>query len=526
MLTSIGVKNLKSIKNKTSIDLKPITVLLGRNSSGKSSMIRLFPLLRQSFQEDTTGPILWYGKYADYGDYHEALTNEVDGNIELSFGLSLDLYYRKQSHLPDFPMLNFVVDLKLDSVDRKTVMREVSFSVGEIKVSILPTEQDNVVLKLKSKNISYEIPLSIYSSEDKFFPTVYFEGVDKKRKDINESWPSYYFLENSSRMYSRSIGYKSETELNQRVCEKAADVIRGYFSARSSKKNIIKGLLGIKSYAKDRLYYTLLDSFSEHSVFINNLENKREEILDAILPFILLKGYNEIAVMLNSNLAESFLSVKYLYPIRATTERYYRFQDLQVEEMDHTGSNVAMILNSFDESELRLFQKWTHENLGFIVYVQEVGSHYAIKIKTDNDDKEHNISDMGFGFSQVLPIVMSIWLETKDNSSPKGKTSIFVIEQPELHLHPAYQTQLAYLFANTIKLASKTNNNIQIIFETHSQAMIDAFGDYIESGEISKDDVNIVFFEKNGSEGTTVKTAEFDEEGYFINWPIGFFSGK
>ncbi|WP_165351783.1 AAA family ATPase, partial [Priestia megaterium] len=96
MLTSIGVKNLKSIKNKTSIDLKPITVLLGRNSSGKSSMIRLFPLLRQSFQEDTTGPILWYGKYADYGDYHEALTNEVDGNIELSFGLSLDLYYRKQ----------------------------------------------------------------------------------------------------------------------------------------------------------------------------------------------------------------------------------------------------------------------------------------------------------------------------------------------------------------------------------------------------------------------------------------------
>lgn len=269
-----------------------------------------------------------------------------------------------------------------------------------------------------------------------------------------------------------------------------------------------------------------MDSFSGHSVFIRNLENKRDEILDAILPFILMKGYNEIAVMLNSNLAESFLSVKYLYPIRATTERYYRFQDLQVEEMDHTGSNVAMILNSFDESELRSFQKWTHESLGFIVYVQEVGSHYAIKIKTDNDDKEHNISDMGFGFSQVLPIVMSIWLETKDNSSPKGKASIFVIEQPELHLHPAYQTQLAYLFANTIKLASKTKNNIQIIFETHSQAMIDALGDYIESGEINKSDVNIVFFDKNGSEGTTVKTAEFDEDGYFINWPIGFFSGK
>lgn len=105
--------------------------------------------------------------------------------------------------------------------------------------------------------------------------------------------------------------------------------------------------------------------------------------------------------------------------MRSTTERYYRFQDLQVDEIDHTGSNLAMLLNSLRPSEQKEFSLWTKDNFGFSVFVKEVGAHYAVKIISPDDQKEYNISDMGFGYSQVLPIIVSIWMETERRKSGK-----------------------------------------------------------------------------------------------------------
>ncbi|WP_323085113.1 AAA family ATPase, partial [Providencia alcalifaciens] len=87
MLKGLGVKNLRSFQKYTYSELKPITVYLGRNSSGKSSLIRLFPLLRQSVQETTTGPILWYGKFVDFGNFNEAVCKNSDDSetITLEF---------------------------------------------------------------------------------------------------------------------------------------------------------------------------------------------------------------------------------------------------------------------------------------------------------------------------------------------------------------------------------------------------------------------------------------------------------
>lgn len=132
---------------------------------------------------------------------------------------------------------------------------------------------------------------------------------------------------------------------------------------------------------------------------------------------------------------------------------------------------------------------------------------------------------MGYGFSQVLPIIMSIWLEIQAPSK-NNEEIIFVIEQPELHLHPAYQTKVAALFAHVIKLAREIGKNIKFIFETHSQAMVNSLGECIEKDIISKNDVNIMIFEKDRESGSVAYTVEFDDSGNFMNWPIGFFSGE
>lgn len=56
--------------------------------------------------------------------------------------------------------------------------------------------------------------------------------------------------------------------------------------------------------------------------------------------------------------------------------------------------------------------------------------------------------------------------------------------------------------------------------------MIDAIGDCIQEKIIKKDDVNIMIFEKDKELGSSAYTAEFDDEGYLVNWPVGFFSGE
>ena len=162
--------------------------------------------------------------------------------------------------------------------------------------------------------------------------------------------------------------------------------------------------------------------------------------------------------------------------------------------------------------------------------VEEGGLHYELRIQTESDPREYNINDMGFGFSQILPIVASIWIETtKPVRGNRGRDTsiIFAIEQPELHLHPEYQARLTKMFVSVINTAKEHDIKLNIIFETHSNTMVDTLGDCIEDGDLISTDVNIVLFEKDFDSSTTnIKFSHFNDEGFLEEWPIGFFSGR
>jgi predicted ATPase len=73
-MKSIRVQNLRSLRDTGFIDLKPITVLLGSNSSGKSTFLRVLPLCHQSAEARTVGPVLWNGRFTDFGSFEEAVS--------------------------------------------------------------------------------------------------------------------------------------------------------------------------------------------------------------------------------------------------------------------------------------------------------------------------------------------------------------------------------------------------------------------------------------------------------------------
>ncbi|HAD78216.1 MAG TPA: hypothetical protein DCF99_00635 [Flavobacteriaceae bacterium] len=97
--------------------------------------------------------------------------------------------------------------------------------------------------------------------------------------------------------------------------------------------------------------------------------------------------------------------------------------------------------------------------------------------------------------------------------------SYFVVEQPELHLHPAYQAKIADVID---KILDKSKLNV--VIETHSPHLIYRFGELIEenNSNISKHDIQVLIFEEINGE-TKISKSVFDDEGRLQNWPIGFF---
>ena len=110
----IKIKNFRSFKDMEYIDIKPITILIGRNSSGKRSFLRTFPMLKQSFEERTRSPILLYGNYIDFGSYQDIkpnfIENNEDDNYELGFIFDKNIFeeINKHSFRGDFRQREFI----------------------------------------------------------------------------------------------------------------------------------------------------------------------------------------------------------------------------------------------------------------------------------------------------------------------------------------------------------------------------------------------------------------------------------
>lgn len=135
---------------------------------------------------------------------------------------------------------------------------------------------------------------------------------------------------------------------------------------------------------------------------------------------------------------------------------------------------------------------------------------HELKIATADDQRLQDLTQVGVGVSQVLPILVLSLL------APSGSTLIF--EQPELHLHPRVQTRLADFFVAMTRLGK------QCVVETHSEYLINRlrFQSATSQGSTVADSVIMYFVEKH--EGRSrYRPVRINEFGVIEDWPIGFF---
>lgn len=133
------------------------------------------------------------------------------------------------------------------------------------------------------------------------------------------------------------------------------------------------------------------------------------------------------------------------------------------------------------------------------------------------------IADVGFGVSQLLPVIVA------GLRAPKGST--LILEQPEIHLHPRLQGKLADFLICLVELDKK------IIVETHSEHLINMLRLRIiqdKSGKL-KERIRILFVKRydqstnnllekeDSSKGSYIESLQMDEYGQILNWPTDFF---
>ena len=225
------------------------------------------------------------------------------------------------------------------------------------------------------------------------------------------------------------------------------------------------------------------------------------------LPFSNDKLNNEIDLEI-VNFADC---ISYIKPIRANIQRSYWLQNDNIEEIVSDGANLSMFLYSLSEERYVSYNNFLNENFGFGVKLRRTEGNIEILI-SEKDSISRNAVDMGYGYTELLPILTMIWLYCSENDY-----RLIVIEQPEVHLHPKFQAKFAKMLCKVIK----NYPNIRFFIETHSETILNTLGREIDYDRANPNDINILRIEKqNGI--STVKSTGYDNDGYLKDWPINF----
>jgi predicted ATPase len=207
-------------------------------------------------------------------------------------------------------------------------------------------------------------------------------------------------------------------------------------------------------------------------------------------------------------------------PVRQRTPWYTGVGTRTSSEFGQGGENLVNVLGSKEKVRktkstlLDLVDSWLSSKLKVLKKLRMKDIDEAKTIRMLLGDEVHgpegvNLAAMGEGVSQILPIIARSLL------ADEGEC--LIVEQPEIHLHPGLQADLADLF---IDVTADTKR--QIIVETHSEHLLLRIRRRIAEGVIKPEQVAIIYVEKDGPE-STAKALDLKNNGHIDDWPKGFF---
>lgn len=457
-ITAIRLQNFMAFgedPNAAWIELKPITLLFGRNSSGKSAIIRALRLLKQSLTDAPADSPFAYKTEdgMDVGFFENILHGQETDKLKkrvLSFG------FRMNVSVPSLMRL-----LGFDKLEEKDAQVEITFSFGWNE------KRGNPELVL----LVVDAPAALVGEKRRTLFGADRLEYDKISQDPSAWWFWSDFLPLADNTYKEAEPWPA--------------VIVDLQPSFLPKLNLTSEARGQETSGEEGM----------KPVF-DIVNNKFRDALTAFLEHI-----------------------EYTRPMRPEPKRFYMLDDAQQQQWQQQGLRafLRLIKKELSDGELIQIGSWL-ERLELGIFLQpnilfnmsELGVVSELHLDEGGQGMHRiNLADVGFGASQVIPVVVQSMLAKED--------SLVIIEQPELHLHPHAQAVLADLFIK------HSREGVRFLLETHSEHLILRLQRRIRKQIISPSDLFVIYVTRRDGE-SRCHPLQMDEEGDFIDdWPEGFF---
>lgn len=450
-ITELRIANFRCFK-EAKLRIAPVTLITGANSAGKSSLVA--PLLAWAQTDGMPALLSPNGRYVEMGGFREIVHGGHDGEV----GVGFDIEVGADADL------GFVVDATFaeGSASSGPRLRELTIvgsyyrvqvaSTGdayEMTYEVTPANSDRLAKLTKfteSAKGSDEPDLPHISELMDLVKTITHRLLSSPREDCADKRPF--------KITDSSVPLEGRIELAE-----PRELITAVYATR----DLVESLVAIR-------IVRLAKAISEYLSFVSSFRLAPQ------------RTYYEVA---KADLAVGRHGENYV-------EQIAQWESTKAPEIDKLRRDLDKlgVLSSLEVGRL-------------------AAGRMELKGKPKPISPPTNLTDLGFGTSQVLPVLVAV------NQLSPG--SVFVVAQPETHLHPEAQARLASYF---VRLAKE--RSITFIVETHSEYLINRLRRLVAEGEIAEEDVSVAHVANSGKEAKT-HPVELRADGQIVGAPEDFF---
>ena len=443
---NFSIENIRCFENKQELKIRPLTFLVGENSTGKTTALACLNALNSMLKDDIQTPFnIEPYDMAYFEDIIRQQTKKLQPNfalvLENEFCIQTFKFKEDKQKLPIIS--NTVIQIHHKTQNNKKI--EINFETGilDIKFSFFWEPNDN---------------------KKQFFQCKIYEDQDKTYAQL--------FLDENKDRNIQATKKTLAVNLNQDLTSNTANI--------------------------DRLIRILVSIFNKNS-------NEKATHIQKALDFLMLT-----LAICRDNYHMSCGHYISLGPVRAKPERAYdKLKELSKPKAEGGGAPLKIIdLWTTLYEKLKQFGKLSGLFTDIEVKKPDVPSD-PFKLFFEVRGTKSNIKNIGYGVSQILPILTNIYHKEMEIQR-------FLLQQPEVHLHPKAQAELSSLLIDNTK-----NTNNAFIIETHSDYMVDRASIEIRKKNISPDDVSLIYFHPV-EDRVEVHNLSFDENGNLENAPDGY----
>lgn len=542
MLTSITLQNFKGIGDPVTIPIRPLTIMFGKNSAGKSTVVQALHyarevLLNNNPNADRTalgGSSIDLGGFRNLIHNHEHLTRSIA--MRFDFDISACEFPEYQDWDPLWEYGNHGLDKTITNADVPSGLDFVKYHEGKNLYLELQRLQETIGGDQQTEATSAGVEFSVQWSEIREEPVItgyrtWLSGEEAGRITTSIDRRDFKWEINLNHMFLRPDDDDSKLLPGESgVLWATVPALPGGEFGRS-----------VPEWGRPIYISPFSDLQEEYSIGYQTVSQ-------------LITGPGEL---LTGYLQEPGLTdFRYVGPIRDTPPR--NFVPLNTEDESDWSNGIAAWSTLYKDTEDLVYEvsDWLGSSRLKTGYIVEIEKYREIPIDSDlmaglqNGDlidrvddtsesvKKYHIKsrlkvvdertglkldpyDIGVGISQVIPVVVS---------AIASESRFVAIEQPELHLHPAVQAELGDLF-----ITSANERNNVFLLETHSEHLIlrilrrireTSSGTASESAlQLTTEDVALLYIgESTAEKRTDILDLRIDNRGRIIDRvPGGFF---